>query len=256
MTQALDLLGDLRVRSPYFPNAQTLGQLSNGIYFSLFRKIRARSFDELSDEKLMMVGRFLARLHSVGSLHPFRFRKSLTVESYGFEALDRIRTAGFLEEPIGRRYENIAEALLLKISGRLEGVPYQRVHGDCHLGNLLWVQDAPIFVDFDDSLMGPPVQDLWMIAHNRDERSRKMLDRVLEGYEEFREFPRETLELMEPLRALRLIHYSAWIASRWDDPSFPKMFPHFGGEKWWLEEIDSLLQIDQVIEGGASIENY
>lgn len=248
VVEALELTPKFRVVSKKFSSLKSLGKMDNGIFFSLFKKIRARNSDELSEEKLLMVGRFLARLHSVGGTKSFEHRRSLSTQSYGFDALDAISRAGFLEEPIGDRYYDLTCRLLETIEPMMEGVPQQRIHGDCHLGNLLWVQDAPIFVDFDDSLMGPVVQDLWMIAHNRDARSEALLEIVLKGYEEFREFPRETLHLMEPLRALRLIHYSSWIAKRWEDPSFPKMFPHFGGEKWWIEEIEALSQIETILQ--------
>jgi Ser/Thr protein kinase RdoA (MazF antagonist) len=116
----------------------------------------------------------------------------------------------------------------------------QVIHGDCHLGNLLWNESGVFIVDFDDMLVGPPVQDIWMIAGGRDDYAKRDREILIDAYLEMGDFDENTLRLTEPLRALRLIHYSAWIAKRWDDPSFPRMFPLFGSERYWEEEIEAL----------------
>jgi len=248
VVEALALQGSRVVNETAFAFGNTLARTDDGIYFALFRKIRARSFDELNLDQLKMFGRFLARLHVVGSRKKFRFRNSLSVVSYGWDSLKELGDRGFLDDNLGQRYEKLVLGLLEILDQLMQEESAIRLHGDCHLGNLLWLDDRPIFVDFDDSLMGPPVQDIWMVAHRRDDRNRKLSDTLIDAYEEMREFPSDTLRLIEALRCLRLIHYSAWIAKRWEDPSFPKMFPHFGGEKWWSEEIEALSQISEILQ--------
>ena len=112
-----------------------------------------------------------------------------------------------------------------------------RVHGDCHAGNVLWRDDAPHFVDFDDARMAPAVQDLWMLLSGEPERQRAQLACVLDGYEEFADFDYRELVLIEALRTLRMLHYAAWIAGRWDDPAFPLAFPWFGTQAWWERHV-------------------
>jgi len=119
----------------------------------------------------------------------------------------------------------------------------QRIHGDLHWGNALWGTDGPILLDFDDFLVGPPVQDLWLLARGGSEEARKARGQLVEGYELFREFDRSTLALCEPLRALRIIYMSAWITRRWDDPSFRTGFPAFGTDAYWSTEYEELFNI-------------
>jgi Ser/Thr protein kinase RdoA (MazF antagonist) len=125
----------------------------------------------------------------------------------------------------------------------LRGVPLLSLHGDCHLGNTLWQQDSPFFLDFDDAMTAPAVQDVWMVVRGRDSYAEKDRNILLEGYEAFRPFDRNTLKLIEPLRALRMIHYSAWIARRWEDPSFHKAFPQFGTARYWEEDMNALQEV-------------
>src|SRR5207249_9824808 len=127
----------------------------------------------------------------------------------------------------------------------------QRIHGDLHWGNILWATDGPILIDFDDCLVGPPVQDLWLLARGDSEEARRAREDLLEGYELFREFDRSTLALCEPLRALRIVEMSGWIAQRWDDPAFPQAFPHFRDHRYWMQEYEALIGIWEAIGGGV-----
>jgi Ser/Thr protein kinase RdoA (MazF antagonist) len=152
------------------------------------------------------------------------------------------------------RYEKVV-AEICEISDRLfrflPSGALQRIHGDCHLGNLLIAPGSPYFLDFDDMVRGPAVQDLWLLTPGRDEESLRQREVLLEGYEEMRAFDRSTLQLIESLRALRFVHYSAWIARRWDDPAFPQAFPQFGTHRYWQEELRDLehqLRLVQEIE--------
>ena len=129
------------------------------------------------------------------------------------------------------------------VAGPLARARTQRLHGDLHWGNVLWGAEGPILVDFDDCLVGPPVQDLWLLARGDSEEVRKAREQLIEGYELFREFDRATLALCEPLRALRIIYMSAWIARRWDDQSFRAAFPTFTTDNYWAGEYEVLYNI-------------
>ncbi len=141
------------------------------------------------------------------------------------------------------RYRDLVLKIGDAVAPALERARTQRIHGDLHWGNVLWGADGPILVDFDDCLVGPPVQDLWLLARGDSEEVRKARAQLIEGYELFREFDRSTLALCEPLRALRIIHMSGWIARRWDDPSFPAAFPAFRTDNYWMAEYEALFTI-------------
>jgi Ser/Thr protein kinase RdoA (MazF antagonist) len=147
------------------------------------------------------------------------------------------------------RFEALGRALADRIEADLRHEALISVHGDCHLGNALWQQDSPFFLDFDDAMTAPPVQDIWMVVRGRGEEAERDRNALLEGYEAFRPFPRATLSLIEPLRALRMMHYSAWIARRWDDPSFPRAFPLFGSARYWEEEMQAMQEILAILGG-------
>ena len=127
----------------------------------------------------------------------------------------------------------------------------KRVHGDCHLANILWGRDGAFLIDFDDMVQGPCVQDIWLVAGGRDPEDCRNRDRLLEAYQGFRDFDPSTLRLIEPLRALRLIHFSAWIAKRWHDPAFPRVFPDFGTERYWFEQTTNLQEQLALIQDSA-----
>jgi Ser/Thr protein kinase RdoA (MazF antagonist) len=139
-----------------------------------------------------------------------------------------------------RRYQELVEKICDAILPRFERVAHQRIHGDCHLGNLLWNQEGPFFLDFDDMVRGPAVQDLWLIVPGRDSEAQHQRRILLEGYEELRDFDRSSLSLIEPLRALRYINYSTWIARRWSDQAFQQAFPQFGSHQYWGKEVEDL----------------
>ena len=128
-----------------------------------------------------------------------------------------------------------------------ESAEHQRIHGDCHLGNILWAKEQCFVVDFDDMVNGPCVQDLWLLSPGRDEYAKKNLDTILKAYEKFRDFDYSTLRLIEPLRALRIVHFSAWIAKRWDDPSFKRIFIEFDTDKYWAEQLAAIEEIVGII---------
>jgi Ser/Thr protein kinase RdoA (MazF antagonist) len=230
---------------------KTLAANEDGILFAVFPKMRGRSRDELNSLELEVLGRLLGRLHMVArSRTRGSTRLHLNVDTYGRESLKILVESGHLEGPLKSRYISYTENLCDRIAFRMSDAAVQLVHGDCHLGNLLWNESGPFFVDFDDMVVAPPVQDMWMISGGRDDYARRQLETLVEAYEEMAPFDRSSLGLIEGLRALRLIHYSAWIAQRWQDPSFPRMFPHFGSERYWQEEIEALSEILAIIDEG------
>ncbi len=194
---------------------------------------------ELGDPKtLEWIGRFIGRIHAVGATRAFASRETLSPKSFGHEPRAFLLQTNFIPADLLEAWQAVTQQALEGVD-RCFQARYQpiRLHGDCHVGNILWTQDGPHFVDLDDSRMGPALQDLWMLlSGDRAAMSRQLKD-VLLGYEDFAELDRRELPLLEALRTLRLIHYSAWIARRWDDPAFPAAFPWFNTQRYWQDRI-------------------
>jgi Ser/Thr protein kinase RdoA (MazF antagonist) len=212
--------------------------------FTLFERRGGRT-PELSDPAVReRIGRFLGRLHGVGGRRPFAVRQRLDAQSFGREPSSYLLDNAWLPPGLAPVYRGLVDEALRLVAESFERagpVLFQRVHGDCHPGNLLWTESGPEpgphFVDFDDSAMAPAVQDLWMLlSGSRAEMSAQLRD-VLRGYELFAPFDRAQLHLVEPLRTLRLIHYAAWIARRWSDPAFPAAFPWFPDPRYWESRV-------------------
>ncbi|MGH7354389.1 MAG: serine/threonine protein kinase [Candidatus Rokuibacteriota bacterium] len=220
----------------------TLNEI-DGILYAAFPKVRGRTLDELDAENRRRIGRTIGRMHAVGAARPAPHRPRLDVRHYLHEPLDVLMAGDFIPGSLAPRYRDVALKIVDKVAAPLAAVPPQRIHGDLHWGNILWAKDGPILVDFDDCLMGPPVQDLWLLARGDTEEAKQMRLDLLEGYEVFREFDRSTLALCEPLRALRIIYVSGWIARRWEDPSFPPAFPNFKDTRYWMQEYEELVNI-------------
>ncbi|HZV66987.1 MAG TPA: serine/threonine protein kinase [Telluria sp.] len=211
-----------------------------GFSFAVFPRRGGRA-PELDDPAtLEWIGRFIGRIHAVGALAPFAERPALTIETFGREPRDYLLGHGFIPHELLAAYTSVVDQALAGVAhcfARAGALPLLRLHGDCHAGNVLWTGDGPHFVDFDDSRMGPAVQDLWMLlSGERHDMVRQMGD-ILAGYEDFCEFDPRQLYLVEALRTLRLIHYAAWLARRWDDPAFPAAFPWFNTQRYWQDRI-------------------
>jgi len=196
---------------------------------------------ELGDPKtLEWIGRFLGRIHAVGSTGPFKVRESLNPQTFGREPRAYLLQTRFIPADLLDAWRAATEQALQLVdacyarSGETKAI---RLHGDCHPGNILWTDDGPHFVDLDDARMGPAMQDLWMLLSGDRASMTRQLHEVLKGYEQFMAFDRTELNLLEALRTLRLIHYSAWIARRWDDPAFPAAFPWFNTQRYWQDRI-------------------
>jgi Ser/Thr protein kinase RdoA (MazF antagonist) len=199
---------------------------------------------ELDDfEVLEWIGRFLARIHTVGAGQPFSARPQLDVQTFAIEPRDWLLANEAIPLDVQGPWLEHCNAAIEMVSSMLEANPARgiRLHGDCHPGNILWTPDqGPHFVDLDDACTGPAVQDLWMLLSGERRDRNHQLGALLDGYEQFREFDRRELVLIEPLRTLRLIHYSAWLARRWDDPAFPPTFPWFGSSDYWQGQVQML----------------
>lgn len=221
--------------------------------FTLFPRRGGRP-PELEDRAtLEWLGRFIGRIHAVGATRPFAERGTIDIVTYGREPRDYLLQSGFIPSTLLEAWRSIVDLALDAVArayDRAGDVRLLRLHGDCHAGNVLWTDAGPHFVDFDDSRMGPAVQDLWMLLPGDREGQRSALTDVLVGYEDFCDFDPRELYLIEALRTLRLIHYSAWLARRWDDPAFPAAFPWFNTNRYWEDRILELREqvalIDEV----------
>ena len=218
-----------------------------GFRFAVYPRRGGRTPDLEDPDNLMWMGRFLGRIHAIGVVEPFRHRPTLDIESFGREPFRYIMSTDFVPNDLIEAYSTLVEDVLKQVqagfgrAGVAEGkVTQLRLHGDCHPGNILWTDNGPHFVDFDDARMGPAVQDLWMLLSGDRSQMTGQIDEVLAGYSEFMDFNPRELHLIEPLRTLRMIHYSAWLARRWDDPTFPMHFPWFGESRYWEEQILAL----------------
>ena len=212
----------------------------DGYRFAVFPKHGGRA-PELEDRHtLEWMGRFLGRIHAVGALRPYAHRPELNPETFGISPRDYLLAHDFIPADIGAAWRSVVDLALEGVrhcyerAGSVDGI---RLHGDCHGGNVLWTDDGPHFVDFDDSRTGPAIQDLWMLlSGERADMVRQFTD-VLAGYEDFCDFNESELHLVEALRTLRLIHYSGWLAQRWDDPAFRQAFPWFNTQHYWQDRV-------------------
>lgn len=212
------------------------------IWCAVFPKVGGRNPDELSDDALEQIGRLLGRMHTVGAEKEAKHRVHLTPQTYGIENLRFLSDNRWLPSEIASDYQKTVEEICTICTPWFDAAPTQRLHGDAHLGNLLHNQEGYFWVDFDDMVVGPCVQDLWLLMPGRESEVKQKWEVLLEGYEQMRVFPRQSLRLVEALRALRYIHYAAWIARRWQDPAFPKTFVQFGTPRYWQEQLQDLQQ--------------
>jgi Ser/Thr protein kinase RdoA (MazF antagonist) len=211
-----------------------------GFAFAVFPRHGGRA-PELEDrDTLEWMGRFLGRIHAVGKLRPYAQRPALDLQSFGIEPRDFLLSHDFIPPELAPAWRSVVDQALDGARGcyqRAGNAGLLRLHGDCHVGNVLWTADGPHFVDFDDSRTGPAVQDLWMLLSGERADMVRQLSDLLAGYEDFCEFDPRELHLIEALRTLRLIHYSGWLARRWDDPAFPAAFPWFNTQRYWQDRI-------------------
>ena len=233
---------DIPVVPPVVVDGATLHE-HGGYRFALFER-RGGRWPELSTapERVFM-GRVIGRMHAVGGIKRFRHRATLSVDLLGRRSVTALEASDWIPAHLTDSYHSIAADVLEAVERKFEDAGEYaalRIHGDCHPGNVLWTDGGPHFVDLDDCVNGPAVQDLWLfLSGTRDEMSVQLRD-LLEGYTQFRDFDYRELHLVEALRSLRIIHYTAWLARRWQDPAFPRAFPWFTEPKYWEEHVLSL----------------
>lgn len=237
-TQALKEL-EISVVPPIADDAgHTLREFS-GFRFALYPRQGGHAPNLDDFDVLLSLGRVLGRIHALGMARPFLHRPALDVESFGESSYEFLLSQEFIPASLRESYRTLGADLLARIKtvfARTSFTPI-RLHGDCHPGNILWRGEAPHFVDFDDARKGPAIQDLWMLLSGEREQQTLQLAEILEGYREFCDFDLAELPLIEALRSLRIMHYSAWLAQRWSDPAFPRHFPWFNTERYWGEHI-------------------
>lgn len=227
--------------------------------FSVFPFLAARSIEIDSEAALELIGRSVGRLHAVGARGRFKHRPSLSVDRLGWQAREKILKSEIFSRDLAdpnlqRKYAEASETLLTVVDDcvdALQPLSMIRLHGDCHLGNLLLNAQGPVFVDLDDCMMGPRCQDLWMLLSGSREAQRAQWQSLLRGYQQFHDIDPLETGLIEALRSLRMLHQAGWIAERWEDPAFPRAFPWFTSPRYWQDHIADLWQqVEQLGEVG------
>lgn len=237
--QELDLM-EIPVIAPQEINNTGTIQNYEGFQIAMFPLFVGRppALDNLDD--LLIMGRFIGRIHAVGSTRNFLHRLQLSIERFAVFSREFLLSNNFIPSDLIEAYDSLSSDIISRLEQRFAEhgeLNLLRIHGDCHSGNILCKDDIPHFVDFDDSIMGPAIQDLWMmLSGERDQRQAQLLE-LIEGYNEFHDFRASELFLIESLRALRIMNYSAWLARRWKDPAFPLSFPWFNTQRYWSEHI-------------------
>lgn len=233
---------ELPVAAPVRVDGRTLFEF-DGFRFAAFPWMRGRAPELDAPEARQIIGRSLARVHQIGARMPFRARRRISIERLGVEARVQVLGGSLLPERLLDRYAQISDTLITSVREVFESVgPTRdiRLHGDCHLGNLLWNEQGPVFVDLDDCAQGPRIQDLWMVLSGGPSEQQKQWAELAEGYQQFADFDFRELRLIEPLRSLRMLHHAAWVSNRWNDPAFPRAFPWFGEERYWEGYVGDL----------------
>ncbi len=250
---ALELArAEIPVIAPDVHDGRTLFK-HEGFRYAVYRRAGGRWPELGTKDDRQWMGRFLARIHAIGRTRAFRHRPRLDWRVLGQDTADYLLDTGWIPSHIEAAYETLAEDVLALVEQRFdEAQPLRmlRLHGDCHPGNVLWTDSGPHFVDLDDCMTGPAVQDLWMLLSGRPEEMRQQLDDIVEGYQEFGDFEQHEVALIEPLRTLRIMHYAGWLARRWQDPAFPRAFPWFQEPKYWEQHVLNLREQLSAMEEG------
>ena len=227
----------------------------DGFRFSLYPRRGGRSPDLNIRAQRVWLGRFIGRIHALGATQAFVHRPALSVQSFGDASVEYLLSHKVLPAELEQSYHSIVEDVLVWVRRNFENLAWKpiRLHGDCHAGNVLWTDQGPHFVDFDDARMGPAVQDLWMMLSGDQQEMARQFEDIMEGYTQFYDFDRTQLSLVESLRALRMIHHAAWLARRWQDPAFPASFPWFNSVRYWQDHILALREQLAVLQEPDSV---
>lgn len=241
---------EVPVVPPLEVNGETvlLNQETN-LFYALFPKVMGRLKDEFNKEEIEQAGRLIGRIHNIGSMGTFAHRLALTPVTFIRRSLEALEQTKPVDHPSFTYYLSLLPQLEALVTPHLAHLPVQRLHGDFHRGNIVWTSAGPMAVDFDDCLTGPVEQDLWLLYPGVDEESLKERDRFLSAYREMTRKDHIRTDLTEIFRALRMVHFNAWIAKRWEDHSFKRVFPQFSSAGYWDKElIDLRIQISQISE--------
>jgi Ser/Thr protein kinase RdoA (MazF antagonist) len=235
---------ELPVAAPLTIAGQTLFTYRD-FRFAAFPWMRGRSPELDAPAARQILGRTLARMHQIGATRAFAARPHIGAQRLGWDARAQVLASGLLPAALRERYSSVSGALLERVSAAFTaaaGTREIRLHGDCHLGNLLWNEHGPVFVDLDDCAMGVRVQDLWMLLAGPAAEQQRQWQELLEGYRQFADFDFLELTLIEPLRSLRMLHHAAWVVHRWSDPAFPRAFPWAAEPRYWEGHLLDLLE--------------
>lgn len=250
---ALELAAaEIPVVPPIVRDGRTLFEFE-GFRFALFERRGGRWPELGARAEREWMGRFLGRMHMVGRRQRFRQRGRIDVEALGEASREFLLNEGWIPAHLEAAYDSLTRDLLERIRDAFDasqGYAEIRLHGDCHQGNVLWTDAGPHFVDLDDCVMGPAIQDLWMLLSGSRMEMSEQLSHLLEGYSQFADFDARELGLIESLRSLRMINYSAWLARRWSDPAFPRAFPWFVEPRYWENQILALREQLAAIDEG------
>ncbi|KTD52610.1 serine/threonine protein kinase [Legionella quateirensis] len=245
---ALELVHhEIPVIAPLNINNETLHH-HRDFRFALFPRRGGRPLELDNNEQLEWMGRFIGRLHGVSACKPFQSRIQLNTQTYGHEPYEFLLKHNFIPDYLADNFCRTIETALQKIDEILKclgSIDQIRLHGDCHAGNVLWSEAGPHIVDLDDCLMGPAIQDIWMLLSGEPKQMEVQLTKILQGYCEFHDFNPRERHLIEVLRTLRMLHYSGWLAKRWTDPAFPQSFPWFNSPVYWQNQM---LNLNEQIE--------
>ncbi|PJE80115.1 Stress response kinase A [invertebrate metagenome] len=230
---------ELPVVAPLCNREESTLSSYDGFLFTVFPRQGGHAPELDYGNNLLIMGRLLGRMHAIGATEPFQHRPGITLDRFGQQSVHFLLEHHIIPDNLITAYETLTQHILEKLFViEQQGLPEViRVHGDCHSGNILWRNDNPHFVDFDDAAMAPAVQDIWMLLSGNRQQQNLQLSEIIEGYNEFYSFNPKELNYVEYFRTLRLIHYNAWLARRWSDPAFPKAFSWFNTERYWSEHI-------------------
>ena len=229
---------EVPVVAPLVINEQSLHNYRD-YHFAIFPSVGGRQFEVDNLDQVEWMGRFIGRIHAISSTNTFAHRPTLCIEEYLHQPMIELGTSQLIPDYLHSPFFTILEQVVEHTTERYQSECNIRLHGDCHPGNILW-RDGPTFVDLDDCRNGPAIQDLWMMLSGDRMQQSLQMSTLVEAYEEFHEFDNRQLKLIEPLRAMRMVHYMAWLSKRWQDPAFPQAFPWFAEGKYWEQQILSL----------------
>ncbi|WP_157774085.1 serine/threonine protein kinase [Pseudoalteromonas atlantica] len=230
---------EVPVVAPIKHNGESLFE-HQGYVFVLFPSVGGRQFEVDNLDQLDVMGRLIGRMHQVAKSKAFEHRPTFSCEEYLHTAKVHLQKSNLVPMGISTAFYTILDLVIEQAQAQYKNVQEIRLHGDCHAGNILWAGEALMFVDLDDARQGPAIQDLWMMLSGDRQTQLLQLDTLVNAYEEFCDFDHTQLKLIEPLRAMRIIHYMGWVAKRWSDPAFVRNFSWFAEDKYWEQQILAL----------------